>query len=415
MVSEDSQELKTKSSLYQKVLPRVANDTPLPKETDVVVIGGGLAGCATAYYLAKQGVECVVLERRELNREASGSNAGSLHFQIALHQIDDPLLSDSSKARLIKEISMYVEASRVWQTLENELSADLGVAMHGGFMVAETDEQVKTLYWKQKIEEEAGLSTCVMDISEAREFVPQFSDRVKAVDFCPLEGHANPLLVTPAYAARAQQLGALFFTNCEVQNIEYLSKGIQGPRFKIHSTHGVIHAHRVVNAAGAWANDLSVMLNVSLPISRMLLHVNVTERYEYNLKYLVQHIGRRLTLKQAEAGNYLIGGGWPARSDMNMGRYKVRWDSGAGNVAVAKDVIPELQNAKIIRMWAGSMPFVLDMMPIIGEVSKVPGYYICIATTGFTLLPLLAQVLAEAIVMHKNSLMEYSPARLHVY
>ena len=59
---------------------------PLPESTDVLIVGGGLAGTALACYLARAGVECVLVERAELNREASGTNAGSFHFQIALHQ-----------------------------------------------------------------------------------------------------------------------------------------------------------------------------------------------------------------------------------------------------------------------------------------------------------------------------------------
>ena len=60
---------------------------PLPATTDVLVVGGGLAGASLAYYLARLGVEVVLVERGELNREASGTNAGSFHFQIAIHQL----------------------------------------------------------------------------------------------------------------------------------------------------------------------------------------------------------------------------------------------------------------------------------------------------------------------------------------
>ncbi len=56
----------------------------------MLIVGGGLAGAALAYYLAGEGVEVVLVERSELNREASGTNAGSFHFQIAIHQLTEP-------------------------------------------------------------------------------------------------------------------------------------------------------------------------------------------------------------------------------------------------------------------------------------------------------------------------------------
>src|SRR5262245_55940647 len=62
-------------------------EAPLPRDTDVLIAGGGLAGCALAHYLAREGVEVALVERGELNREASGTNAGSFHFQIAIHQL----------------------------------------------------------------------------------------------------------------------------------------------------------------------------------------------------------------------------------------------------------------------------------------------------------------------------------------
>ena len=69
------------------LLPVEATRGPLPADTDVLVIGGGVAGTALAYELAGAGVDVVLVERGELNREASGTNAGSLHPQIAIHQL----------------------------------------------------------------------------------------------------------------------------------------------------------------------------------------------------------------------------------------------------------------------------------------------------------------------------------------
>src|SRR3954471_23744191 len=108
---------------------------PLPAETDVVVIGGGLAGTALTYFLAREGVDVLLLERSALNREASGTNAGSFHFQIAIHQLT-ARATEGSRARLLSEVRLHLDAARLWLTLEDELGAPLGVHTIGGLMVA---------------------------------------------------------------------------------------------------------------------------------------------------------------------------------------------------------------------------------------------------------------------------------------
>ena len=103
----------------------------------MLVIGGGLAGAAIAYYLAGEGVEVVLVDRGELNREASGTNAGSFHFQIALHQLT-AFETENVRGRLETEVRLHAEAAAVWATLEQELGASMDVHVTGGLMVAET-------------------------------------------------------------------------------------------------------------------------------------------------------------------------------------------------------------------------------------------------------------------------------------
>ena len=375
---------------------------PLPRETDVVVVGGGLVGVATAYYLAREGVDVVLLERSELNREASGTNAGSFHFQIAIHQLS-ARETESSRARLLSDVRLDADAARLWLALEDELDGPLGVHTIGGLMVAETPEELQILHDKHLIEEEAGLETHVLEGDELRQFAPYLADDLLGASFCPQEGHANPFLATPLFALRAVELGAVVRTHVGVTGVT--------PGFVVETTAGRIHANRVVNACGAWANELAALSGLRLPIHAEGLHVNVTEPREHVLDPLVQHIGRRLTLKQAANGTFIIGGGWPARPEVAPRRYSTLWESAAGNAAVAARVMPALAGVRIVRMWTGVMAFTNDLQPVVGEVSAVPGYFVSVATTGFTLSPLLAKMLAAQMAGRPTLPPEYAPDR----
>jgi len=378
------------------LVPRAADLTgPLPRSTDVAVVGGGLAGCSLAYDLARAGCEVVVLERGELNREASGTNAGSFHFQIAMHQLSGAATSEDHE-RLLLDVRLHAAAAELWYELERELGADLGVHQTGGLMVAETAEEFQVIRDKNVIEREAGLDTEVLSATELRAFAPFLAEGLAGGSFCAREGHANPLLAAPAFAARAIGSGAVIRTHAAVRGVESL-EGDGAARFVLRTDAGTISAHRIVNAAGAWAAEVAAMSGLSLPVRAEGLHVNVTEPRPHVLTPMLQHIGRRLTLKQAANGTFIIGGGWPARPEPEPARFSVRWDSAAGNAAVALRVMPMLAEVRVMHMWTGVMTFVDDLTPIIGEFERLPGYFMCLATTGFTLGPLVARRLAEAM------------------
>jgi sarcosine oxidase, subunit beta len=375
---------------------------PLPSETDVAIVGGGLAGTAVAYYLAREGVDVVVLERSELNREASGTNAGSFHFQIAIHQLTARETA-GSYARLLSDVRLLLSAAELWGTLETELDGELGLHATGGLMVAETPDELQILHDKHAIEAEAGLETNVLEGAELRRFAPYLAEDLLGATYCPAEGHANPFLAAPLFARRAVDHGAVVRTGVEVTAVE--------PGFVLTTTAGPLRAKRIVDAAGAWADDVAALSGVTLPIRREGLHVNVTEPRQKVLEPLVQHIGRRLTLKQAANGTFIIGGGWPSRPEERPARYSTIWQSAAGNAAVAVRVMPELAGVRVVRMWTGVMAFTDDLQPVVGEVESLPGYFICIATTGFTLGPMIAKMLAANIARGEPLPPGYAPDR----
>ena len=372
--------------------PLSETNAQLPMETDVLVIGGGLCGCALAYYLAREGVTVTLVEQGELNRAASGTNAGSFHLQIAIHQLTG-LEVDSLAGRLLTEIRLYVEGARLWEKLEAELDGSLEMHTTGGLMVAETDAELALLHAKQRIEQEAGLETHVLEGDELRSFAPFLAPDMRGATYCPAEGHANPLLAAPLYALRATQAGAAIRTGAGVQAIKAEERG----GFTVRTSRGSVRASRVVNAAGAWTNEIAAMVGQQHPVRRDGLHVNVTEPRERLLTPLVQHIGRRLTLKQASNNTFIIGGGWPSLAVGTDGSYRTVWESAAGNVAVAVRVVPGLRSVRLLRTWSGALAFTDDLEPLVGPSQNVPGYFTCMATTGFTLGPLMARMLAETL------------------
>ncbi len=277
---------------------------------DVLIIGGGIAGVSLADHLARAGVDVVLLERGELNREASGTNAGSMHLQIAIHQFIKGMDDPGEAERLQEETRLAAEAAELWKALDAELGLDFHVT--GGLMVAESEEQLQLLRDKQPLEAAAGLETHVLEGAEVRAFAPYLSERVIGATYCPAEGHVNPLIAVERLARRS---GAEIVTGVEVTAIE--------PGFRVHTSAGIYEAERVVNAAGAWAPTFQ-----TLPMRAMGLHVNVTEPRARLLEPMIQHIGRRLTLKQAHNGTFIIGGGWPSREA--PGRWATTWESAAG-------------------------------------------------------------------------------------
>lgn len=365
--------------------------------TDVAIVGGGILGCALAHHLSRDGVDVTLIDRREINREASGTNAGSLHLQVWMPADGD----DSWIDQVRPQLPLHVEAARIWPTLEGELGADLGIRIGGGLLVGETEADREQLIRKLDVENAAGIGTRLVEGAELRQLGPFLGERVTAASYHPGEGHANSLLVAPAFGRAAVRDGARLLTHAEVVAIDRRPGG----GFAVRTSRGSLAATRVVDAAGAWVDEVAALVGLRIPIVRHPVMVSVTEPAPALMHgTLVQHVSRGLTLKQAPRGNFIIGGGWPATVDPTTGRKAPRLDSLVRNVTVAAQTVPRLRELRLLRSWAGISPDSGDFMPIIGESERVPGFHVLEVSFGFTLGPVGARLLAERMTGRETTL-----------
>lgn len=383
---------------------------------DVAIVGGGLTGCASAYYLAQAGARVMLLERGQINQGASGQNAGSLHFQLE-HRLIQNIDAD------VRELEFYVGLARIaigqWRRIDDELGCDTQMSMGGGLMVAQTPDQIDLLERKSRIEQSQGLDVRMLDAEEARSMAPYLSDRVRAALYCASEGHCNPRLLTPAYARKAAESGASIVTGAAVVAVQRTADGWQLEFDRDGEGSETVRAEAVLNAAGAGAPAVAAMARLHVPLFPVALTMNVTEKLAPRVGHLVQHVGRKLSLKQAHDGNLLIGGGWAAVLRQRAGRWTdgrspdLKLESVLGNLRAAADVVPLVKSLRLLRSWTGTTAITADQLPVLGEIAEAPGYFVAAGGSGFTYGPTYARLMSERILMGRTSypIEPFSPAR----
>lgn len=366
-------------------------------ETDVLVIGAGIYGCGTAYYLARFGLDVVVVDGGDIGAGASGANAGNLHLQLS------PFSHAGKSADWISEFArslpFFAAAVALWKRLAGELDADIELRCPGGIMVAETEMQMDALLAKVAMERAHGLAVEMLDAAQLRSFAPYIAPHLLGGAYCAEEGMANALLAVLALADGARRAGARFLLDTSVTNLRAESGGWQ-----VDTPRGRIRCKRVVVAAGSSSAAVAALAGVDVPLSHRDIQMIATESCEPFIEHLLYHAESRLTMKQVANGNVLIGGGWAASRDPVFGRPAVLCESVRGSLDVAMSIVPRLGRVSVIRSWAGPNIYTPDGRPILGAVAGTPNLFLAICNTyGFTLGPLCALLVAELIAGQPSS------------
>lgn len=351
--------------------------TPSP---DVVVIGGGIVGAATAYELAGRGLAVTLLEAESLAFGATGRNLGYIWVHTR---------------RAGPELDLVMDTVRRLPTLAEELGADFGLKRNGGLIFALTDGQRRVLaeFVERRVAD--GVDMRLLDGGEARSLVPFLPPTVVAATYCPLDAQIDSARYVRAFAGAAERRGATVLQGTSARRIVVDGGRVVG----VDTDAGHIATGTVVLAAGGWSPYLAQALGLELPIGAMRLQVVQTEPMPPRLEHLVygpiavkqyaifrelpsfrevdflhpaEQPGGPVLLEsvcQGADGRYLLG--------IAMDYPGFDWRPDVAGVAlitrVLSEDLPELRGAHVARTWAGILPFTSDALPIVDRAPGIDG------------------------------------------
>lgn len=347
----------------------------VPREADVVVVGGGVLGCSCLYHLAKLGVtNTVLLEAHQLTAGTTWHTAGLMH----------------GLARSETDFLLRQTTRQILNRLEAETGVSPGWIMNGSLLVSSTrscpevrkDDFKRWVTFMRAMEYECDLITP----SEVKDIYPlmETSD-VNCAIYSPTEGQMDPAGLCRGLTRWATQAGAGVVEGCPVTDIKTTETLLGGRRVaEVHTPYGIIKTNAVVNATGSWGNTITSMIGVTLPLQSFRHGYVVTETIpgvagkpnvrEYTSSCYIKMQGDSLIVGSFEPNPDPIDKISP---DFPFGLFEMNWGMFGPVYQKVMKRIPALENAGIKTTIVGPESFTPDGQPVIGEDPNVQGFFHC--------------------------------------
>ena len=388
----------------------VQSDPTLPKSADVVIIGGGIIGAATAYYLAKRGMSVALVEKGRIAGEQSSRNWGWCRQQ------------DRDEA----EIPLIMESLRIWDNLGTEIGADTGFRRTGVLYVTQDPQELaKWERWMEKARKYQ-LHSHLLSAAEAQAMTPGCDAKWIGGLHTPSDGRAEPSMAGPAIATAARKLGATIHQNCAARGLETEGGAVSG----VVTEHGTIRTRKALCAGGAWSSMFCRRHGIDLPQLTVRASVLRTEaapevfdsalgtpefglrrrldggftvgyrnqvsfhitpdafrylrRFWPAFKYESRHI--KLEFGSDFWKALMTPRNWPLDKPSPFETMRVldpEPDRKLLNRALGnfKTGYPGLKDIKMAESWAGMIDITPDALPVISPVEAIPGFFLA---TGFS-------------------------------
>lgn len=350
---------------------------------DVVIVGGGIMGVATAFFLRKRGVSVILLERGLIGQQASGVNFGNTRRM----------------GRPVEQLPLSNRSRESWLKFKELFGEDVELLLNGQLRVGFTPAHEERMAKYAQDAQDFGLGMQMLSAKALHERFPYLGPELTAGCYAPYEGHANPRLAAPAIGRAAVREGAQVFENTEIVRVEK-----DGEDFRVTAADGrIFRAPVALITAGAWGNRISSSFGEPVPMIAKAPQMCVTEPVPYAIGpttgALADAPEQSVYFRQVARGNIVIGGGGHEPADLENRRAYVNPSRTLLTLKNAPRVMPAFSHLSIIRVWSGIEGYMQDSRPVMGPSARIPGLYYAFGFSGegFQLGPGVGDVMAELI------------------
>src|SRR6056297_397793 len=367
---------------------------------DVVIIGGGVIGTCTAYYLSSKGVKVAVVEKNDIASGTSGKCDGNI------------LINDKKPGF---DTLMAYKSQQLFKELEKEIEYNFDYSQRGSLYIIESEDEwdVAREYVDQQVED--GYSMRMLSKKEIHEQEPYLAvDIIGGIEI-DCDAAINPMLLAYGLAVEAEKSGADFYNHNKVEDI-ILSK--EGSVEAVITDKEKLYTDNIINCAGVWAPEIGEMVGIDIPIKPRQGQILVAEKtfpvgkrkivefgymmakfgdenYKRDVDPKLDELGIAFVFEPTQANNFLIG------SSRNFCGFdtSVSIDVMRGLAQRAVRFFPIMKDINVTRAYAGLRPYVPDHFPIVSEVAEITGFYIAAGHEGdgIGLAPITGKIIENMI------------------
>ncbi|WP_321936303.1 FAD-binding oxidoreductase [Paraburkholderia sp. J8-2] len=409
----------------------VSEDTTVPTEVDVVVIGGGIIGVSTALSLSDKGLRVALCEKGHIAGEQSSRNWGWVRVTH----------------RDLRELELSIESAKLWRKLDETLGIETGLSQCGVLYMTDDDNVLEShRTWLENARSVAGdtFDTRIVDSKQVAALLPGAVKTFKGGLYTPSDGRAEPQKAAPAIANALRKRGVKILTPCAARGIETSGGRVSA----VVTEHGTIRCQSVVLAGGAWSRLFCGNLDIDLP--QLLVHGSVLRTTPVEGGPTCNASNKRFAFRKRADGGYTVAYGFRSYSDLTPDSFRLffkyiealksqlgslrigvgarffeelrrprRWALDQptafeqvrtldpdpmvrfvdGGLREFISVFPRLATARIAHRWAGYMDVTPDAIPVISGVDSLPGLFIGTGFSGhgFGIGPAAGKLMADLV------------------